>query len=189
LKLPKYSVIQAGVENIELINGKKFTARIYVLLWNGQVYLFDDGFALIHGPQYQRGSTQYGVQVDHRGYQTGVGEVDMKLFSETSCFAKSMPKAKAALRQILPIFQNTLNATSTKRYLLLGIDLLPLENGAVKFVEINAIPNFVHSQRINQQLNVHFFKHVMRVIYGLDSNRLLKVQPAVSPRVFVIKRT
>lgn len=174
-ELPKHNIIQAGVEDIELLDGKKFTARVYALLWDKHVYLFDDGFALVHAPQYQKGSTEYATQVDHRGYQTGKSGVEMKLYSEIDSFARAMPQAKAALKRILPVLENTLKATSSKRYLLLGIDLLPLENGTIKFIEINAIPNFVHSQKVNQQLNVVFFEHVMRVIYGLGSDRLLAV--------------
>ncbi|MGB3300995.1 MAG: hypothetical protein WBA76_22225 [Phormidesmis sp.] len=171
-ELPKFNLIQAGVEDIQLIDGKKFTARIYLLLWNQQVYLFDDGFAMIHAPQYQKASTDYSIQVDHRGYDKAESAVKVTLASEVPGFDAMMSKAKAAAVRIMPILAGAIAATSSKRYLLLGIDLLPLENGEVKFIEINAIPNFIHSKKVNQTLNVPFFEHTMRVIYGLGSDRL-----------------
>ncbi|MEO1591615.1 MAG: hypothetical protein AAFU71_10020 [Cyanobacteria bacterium J06632_22] len=188
LELPRHSLIQAGVEDIKLIDGRKFTARVYVLLWHGNAYLFDDGFVVIHAPQYQRGSTEYGVQVDHRGYQTGNSGVEMKLYSGLPRFAETMTQVKASLRRIFPALQSALKATTEKRYLLLGIDLLPLETGGIRLIEINAIPNFVHSQTINQGLNVFFFEHVMRLIYGFGSDRLMRIKEAAASRVFVMRR-
>ncbi|MEL6137385.1 MAG: hypothetical protein AAFQ61_03170 [Cyanobacteria bacterium J06626_23] len=187
--LPRHSIIQAGIENTKLIDGRKFTGRVYVLLWNGKVYLFDDGFAMIHAPPYQKGSTDYSVQVDHRGYQTGSSGVEMKLYSSLGDFASMMAQVKAALRRILPVLQPSLRATTDRRYLLLGIDLLPLESGSVRFIEINAMPNFVHSQAINQGLNVFFFEHVMRMIYGFGSPRFALIGEVAKPRVFVMKRS
>ncbi len=177
-KLPKFNIIQAGVENIRLINGRKFTARIYLLLWNNQVHLFDDGFALIHAPQYQQGSTDYSVQVDHKGYEKADSAVEMKLASELDDFAEMMAKARTAAERIMPIFAGAIAATSSKRYILLGIDLLCLNNGDVTFIEINAIPNFIHSKKVNQTLNVPFFEHTMRIIYGLGSDRLSQIDVA-----------
>ncbi|MEL6554549.1 MAG: hypothetical protein AAFQ63_13925 [Cyanobacteria bacterium J06621_11] len=169
--LPKFNIIQAGIENIQLIEGKKFTARVYLLIWNKRVYLFDDGFALIHAPTYEAGSTDYSVQVDHRGYQTEKSAVEMKLMSDLPQFDGMMTQAKASLLQMMPVFEGAIAASSEKRYILLGLDFLLLKDDNIKFIEINAIPNFIHSKRTNQLLNVPFFEHTMRVIYGLGSDR------------------
>ncbi|MEM9091453.1 MAG: hypothetical protein AAGC93_22275 [Cyanobacteria bacterium P01_F01_bin.53] len=171
-ELPKYNIIQAGVEDIKLIEGKKFTARIYLLLWNSKIYIFDDGFAMIHAPDYEKGSTDYSVQVDHRGYDSEESLVKVTLASEVDGFPALMSKASDAAKRIAPVFEEALSATSIRRYILLGIDLLPLENGDIKFIEVNAIPNFIHSKHVNQELNVPFFEHVMRVVYGMGSDRL-----------------
>jgi len=77
----------------------------------------------------------------------------------------------------MPIFEEAIAATTQQRDILLGIDLLRLNNADVKFIEINAIPNFIHSQKINQSLNVPFFEHARRVVYGLRSDRPSIIQP------------
>ena len=171
-ELPKFNIIQAGVENIQLIESKKFTARVYLLIWNKQLYLFDDGFVLIHAPTYEAGSTDYRVQVDHRGYQSEKSAVEMKLMSDLPQFDGMMTKARESLLQMMPVFEEAITASSEKRYILLGLDFLLLKDDNIKFIEINAIPNFIHSKRTNQLLNVPFFEHTMRVIYGLESDRL-----------------
>lgn len=171
-KLPQYNIIQEGIENIALIKGRKFTSRIYVLIWNKTLFLFDEGFILIHGPLYIPGSIDYAVQVDHKGFQEDVeGGVDMKPLSQLTIFGDLLKKGTAALHQLSPVFKESLKASSQLRYILLGIDFLVLKNDGIRFIEINAIPNFVHSSAINDQVNIPLFTHMMRLVYGLGTTR------------------
>ncbi len=173
--LPRFHLLQAGVEDLALMGDRKFTARIYVLLWNRQVFLFDDGFVLVHGPAYERGSTDYRVQVDHRGYDRENGPVTMGLCSDRSRTGTLVADAREPLIRMLPILEQTLAATSGLRYLILGIDVLQKANGTPVFIEINAIPNFVHSRRVNERLNIPMFEHVMRVTTGCYSHRFERI--------------
>ena len=174
--LPPFNIVQEGIENIALIGGRKFVVRVYGFLWNRNLYIFDDGFVLIHGPQYVYKSTDYSVQVDHRGFQDADSKVDMQLLSTLDPGNHIRGKASAAMEKIAPIMAQTLSATSPRQYLILGIDVLVLDDGNVKFIEINAIPNFVHSPSINRELNVPLFEHVMRMVYGLDTGRFRKLE-------------
>lgn len=174
-ELPKFNLLQAGVENLGLIDGRKAVGRIYVLLWNGGVYLFDEGFILLHGPKYQKGSTDYTVQVDHKGYEDTDGAVTLSLscdYPETKDLAK---KAKKPLRKMLPVLEETLKATSATRYIMLGIDIIPLDDGSLKFIEINAIPNFNHNVNVNSNLNTPFFTEAIKGMIGQGSDRLTKI--------------
>lgn len=174
-ELPKFNILQAGIENLGLIDGRKAVGRVYVLLWNGGVYLFDEGFILLHGPKYQKGSTDYSVQVDHKGYEDTNSAVTLTLASEYKETKGLADKAKTPLRKILPILQDTLKATSPTRYIMLGIDVMPLDNGEVKFIEINAIPNFNHNANVNTHLNTPFFTEAIKGMIGLGSDRLTKI--------------
>ncbi len=179
--LPPYHIVQEGIENIALIGGRKFVVRVYGFLWNKNLYIFDDGFVLVHGPQYVYKSTDYGIQVDHQGYQDAENLVEMRLLSSFDPGNRIMEKASAAMEKIAPILEETLSATSQRQYLILGIDVLVLDDGNLKFIEINAIPNFVHSPSINRELNVPLFEHVMRMVYGLDTNRFQKLDTPDHP--------
>lgn len=176
-ELPQFHIIQEGIENIALIGDRKFTLRIYVLLWNKNLYLFNDGFALVHGPKYSPGSTDYKVQVDHRGFQNGRGGIEMEMLSTLPQSKNIMEKAESSMRKLLPVLEENLQASSPLRYLILGIDGLLLDNGDLKFIEINAIPNFLHTPEIDEKVNIPLFEHVMRIMVGLGSDRFLRLFP------------
>lgn len=173
--LPQFHLLQAGVEDLALMDGRKFTVRIYVLLWNRQVFLFDDGFVLVHGTAYVRGSTDYNVQVDHRGYDRENGPVKMGLCSDRAQTWTLVGDTRDLLIRMRPILRDTLAATSVIRYLILGIDVLQKSDGTPVFIEINAIPNFVHSRRVNERLNIPMLEHVMRVTTGCYSHRFQRI--------------
>jgi len=178
--LPPFNIVQEGIENIALIGGRKFVVRVYGFLWNKNLYIFDDGFVLIHGPQYVYKSTDYSIQVDHQGYHDAESKVEMRLLSSLDSGNRIMEKASAAMEKIAPIMEETLAATSPRHYLILGIDVLVLDDGNLKFIEINAIPNFVHSPSINRELNVPLFEHVMRMVYGLGTERFRRLETFAS---------
>lgn len=170
--LPRHHIIQEGIENIALIQGKKFTCRIYVFIWNKGLYHFDEGFALIHAPAFRSGSTDYAVQVDHRGFQEDrEGGVRMVPLSALDIGPRILDRSARAVLKLRPVFDQALAASSALEYIILGIDLLLLNNGEIRFIEINAIPNFIHSPQVNEQVNVPLFAHVMRMVYGLGSDR------------------
>lgn len=174
-ELPKFHLLQAGVENLALINGRKAVGRIYVVLWNKHSYLFDEGFVILHGPEYEKGSTDYTVQVDHKGYQGEGSSVSLKLSSDFSETKDLVEKSHQPLRQILPVLKEALDASSHNRYILLGIDVIPLDDGGLKFIEINAIPNFNHNQHLNSNLNTPFFTEAIKGMIGEESNRFYKI--------------
>lgn len=166
-------LIQEGISDIALIDGKKFTGRVYVLLTASAVQLFDDGFIVIHGVDYEAESTDYRVQVDHRGYDTGKSGVRMmRLLDLGSDAAQIWSRCKANLEALVPMLLDVVQGAKPREYLMLGLDYMVQACGGVKWIEINAIPNFVHTPRINRELNVPFFEQSMRWLYGLDAPRL-----------------
>ncbi len=173
--LPPHTLLQAGVENLVLIDGRKFTVRIYLLLWNGCAYLFDDGFLVIHAPKYREGSTDYAVQVDHRGYQDASTGVTMHRISDHPKLGNFMQRTAAMMQRLAPVLAPCRDACDERHFLLPGVDLLVCRTGDLRCIEINAIPNFVHSAAINRTLNVPFFEQVMRMVTGCSSARLWKL--------------
>ena len=76
-EVPENFVIQAAIQRIMLLQGKKFTTRIYCLIWNKRLYLYKNGFNITHGVKYDQSSTDYSVQIDHAGYQAADGPIKM----------------------------------------------------------------------------------------------------------------
>ena len=177
-ELPPHHIIQEGIEDIALIQGKKFTCRTYVLIWNSAVYQSDEGFALIHAPPYRPGSTDYAVQVVHRGFREDREDgVRMVPLSALDVGRHILHRSARAVSRLRPVFGQALSASSELKYIILGIDLLLLNTGDIRLIEINAIPNFIHSPTINSRVNVPLFAHVMRMVYGLGSSRFLALPP------------
>lgn len=177
-ELPQHHVIQAGVQNLALIDGRKFTTRIYVLIWNGCTYLYDNGFLMIHGIPYDEASTDYRVQIDHVGYENPDGPIKMQQLVNYVDYKKFAPRFTELIRDIDPIFVDAKAASDRDSYILLGIDILLQASGDIKLIEINTFPNFLHTPEITEQVNVPFFEAVLLTMLGYEVNTLKPVSSA-----------
>ncbi len=174
--LPPHHILQEGIDNPLLYEGRKFTARFYLLVWDGHAHLFDDGFIVVHGVPYIRGSTDYDVQINHAGYHRAGSPIRMRQLSEHQPAYERFPKLKEAATRLLPVLDDTIQAADRDTFLLVGVDALLLDDGSVRLLEVNAMPNFIHSPDINRALNVPFFEAVMRRILGQPSPRLTSLE-------------
>ena len=174
-ELPPNFVIQAGVRNIALIDGKKFTSRIYVLIWNGQVFLYRNGFLMVHAAPFDEGSTDYTVQIDHFGYDQPDSPIKMYQLGNYPAYEEVFEQYVRLIKTVKPVFAATLAESSKDSYILLGIDTLIQTDGSVKLIEINTFPNFVHTPEIIDQVNIPFFKAAIRTMLGENIPALIKV--------------
>lgn len=173
--LDENQIIQAAVSDIMLIDGRKFVARVYCLLWHGAVYIYTNGFTMIHGVIYDPDSTDYRVQIDHSGYHDASGPVQMRSLSSYAHYKRYFPKLKTMVEALTPVFSAQLDETSQDDYLILGIDTLLLTDGSVKLIDINTSASFIHTNEINNQVNKPFFTAVMRTVLGGNDSLLVKL--------------
>ncbi|MCP8900038.1 tubulin--tyrosine ligase family protein [Gilvimarinus xylanilyticus] len=173
LEMPQFAFLQKGEQHLHLMNGRKYTGRCYLLVWNGKVFLYRDGFYMVHGKPYDPQSCDYSVQVDHRGYEQAGSEIKMHCLRQGPDYSQVFSHLLKANLKLLPVLEPAIAASSERRYLLLGIDFLRREDGSIVFIEINAIPNFVHTSEINQQLNTPFFEHCMYAVSGVPTRELV----------------
>lgn len=175
LELQPDQIIQRGIEDLCLIGGRKFTVRIYVLVWNGAVYLYEDGFAVIHGALYEPGSTDYAVQIDHRGYERDDGAVTLLPAHRYEGWEAAFAQVRDCIAALTPLLQSVIEAAGDTVYAVLGLDfLLQVETG-IKLVEINTMPNFIHNQEVNDTVNLPFWRCVMAMLLSgsdVDTRRL-----------------
>ncbi len=174
--LPPHTIVQAEISEPALIDGCKFTSRVYVLLWRGDIWLFADGFTLKHGVPYQPGSVDYTVQIDHRGYERSGAAVRMDRLVAYPAYQTVFPRMRALLTDLRAVLGVCALHTDTDRYLMLGIDLLVRRDGSVQLIEINTAPNFVHSAVINEAVNIPFFTSALRLMLGLEQDGLQLVR-------------
>jgi hypothetical protein len=179
--LPPHTIVQEAITGLKLYENRKFTSRVYLLIWNRELYLYENGFLLIHGAIHQSNSTDYAVQIDHAGYHRPDAAVRMVPLREYSSYETYFPPIRQLILDLRPVLESCRLASTTDRYLLLGIDLLFLANGQVQLVEINTVPNFIHSPAINTEVNVPFFVAVLRTLLG-SGDPDLKRLPTQPPR-------
>lgn len=165
-ELPPHYILQEAVSDLALRNGRKYTSRIYLLVWNQSVYLYRDGFVLTHGRPYDERSTDYSVQVDHRGYADPRAAVRIEPMSACPEHAVYWPRLRALAECLRPVLGTCVDSSGRDRYLLLGVDVLFQRNGGLKLVEINTHPNFVHSDEVNEKVNVPFFEASLQTVLG-----------------------
>lgn len=168
-ELPAHHILQEEVTGLELVQGRKCVCRVYLLLWQRQVWLYQDGFYLLHGVPWQPGSTDYAVQIDHHGYQEPGAAVQMAPLSRHPRHADYWPAVRDLLRALAPVWNDALQATGSEHYLILGLDLLYRSDGQVRLVEINTAANFMHSTQVNREVNTPFFAEVLRLMLGMTA--------------------
>lgn|GEM_PF-1187051 len=147
-------IIQEAVQDLSLIEGRKYTLRLYVLAYGGKLYLYQDGFVVVHGRPFQRGSKDPLVQFVHEGYLQPESGIELIQFSRLSDAAAILAHAANTLSNNFRAFSNRLKYERDTHYCLFGVDLLVRENLHTVLVEINDRPNLVHSQEINREVNI-----------------------------------
>lgn len=164
-KLPPHHIIQEQVTNLELIKERKYTARAYIFVFDKKLYLFDDGFVMVHGIPYTERATDLATQVEHDGYTSPNSSIKMMRISELAEFSKKQAKLMHAISVLKPALAEFIEATSNTEYGLLGIDLLFDKNHTPTLIELNSKSNFVHTELINNSLNIPFFAAVLSTLY------------------------
>lgn len=172
-ELPRNHIIQAQVSDIELLNERKYTARAYVLVHHHRMYLFDDGFVMIHGPRYDENATDFAVQVDHAGYTEADSPIHMLRMVELPDYERKFDQLIKTMRTLKPVLREFIEASSPTHYGLLGIDLLFTRDHQPVLIEINSKANFVHTQAINDSVNSAFFAAVLSTLYTGHTDRQL----------------
>ncbi|MEQ8313371.1 MAG: hypothetical protein RIC17_04570 [Gammaproteobacteria bacterium] len=144
IRLQPNDVLQQALVDVDLINGRKYTIRCYLLIWNGQCYLHRHWYKVIHGEAYDRNSTDYAVQVSLRysGGGTEFAAVTPALAdeSEQAMFAE-LKRSNTKIIRELPFL---MAESDREQYTILGCDFVVEANSRAKLIEINAYPNLVH---------------------------------------------
>lgn len=157
------NIIQEAITDVCLINRRKFTLRIYVLVYYNKIFLYPDGIIVTHGVDYDPNSTDYSMQVDHRGYRDPNSSVQMRPFSTYHKYLTFMIEISKSAPNIFQLFADTLS-DSEYRYCLFGVDYLCKNNGHVALIEVNDRPNLFHTKEINQKINIEMIRDLVVLV-------------------------
>ena len=150
-ELTSNKIIQEGITDIKLIDGKKFVIRVYIVIYNKKIYLSKYSWCMVHGKPYER-SASYDVQIKHSGYANRNSPIKMIPLHETE-FADSIYDIKDAISNVKEIFTPIVEQSSKYEYSIIGPDIIICSDGTIKFIEFNSYPNMVHTNYINKNVN------------------------------------
>ncbi len=171
-------IIQEAVEDLALVDGRKFTLRLYLLVQGGKLWLFPDGFMVVHAASYTPGSLDARVQFDHSGYIDKQAAVELRPFVDFSQCEQVMARLRAKLASVFSAFAPLWAGQEPRRYCVFGVDLLVRRDLSTALIEINDRPNFVHTELINSTINIP----MVRALYAVLNPAATQQMPASAPR-------
>jgi hypothetical protein len=147
-------VIQQAIRDLLLVERRKFTLRLYVLVNRGKLYLYEQGFAVVHAADYDPDSRDPRVQFAHEGYMDPASGLRLLPASELPQWDTIMQNSAQTLTEIFSVFRDRLKHEQDRHFCLFGLDLLVRSDYSVVLVEINDRPNLVHTGQINRGVNI-----------------------------------
>ncbi len=168
-------IIQEAIDDLDVIDGKKFTLRAYVLVYQGIVYLYPEGVIVIHGKDFDPQDKSAESQYLHDGYARSDSPVKMLAFSQYQHYSKVLENLKLTVAMSFLPFRDKLLDGCHSTYCLFGVDILVESSLDTVLVEINDRPNLVHTQTINNQVSIPVIQAMLAVMAPNVSKKGMRV--------------
>ncbi len=128
-------VIQRGVEDPLLIDGRKTTLRVYVVVANGALWLHREALHKTQRERYREDATDAAVQSDHSRAERRSSD-DFPLFeAQFDRFAERVTRAFAAVSDSFDIHPDPC------RFHVFGLDFVVSRSRGPMLIEVNDWPN------------------------------------------------
>jgi hypothetical protein len=174
-KINKNEIIQEGLQNLKLIDNKKFVIRAYIIIFNNNIYLSKYSMCMVHGKDYDSKSSEYDVQVKHEGYMNKTSAIKMYPLHETA-YSSYIYKIRDALKNMKELFKPIIN-NSNNQFIIIGPDILITNKDEIKFIEFNTFPNLQHTKYINENVNEKMLFDLFKLVFlNYESDTLLLIK-------------
>ena len=174
-KINKNEIIQESIQNIKLIDNKKFVIRAYIIIFNNNIYLSKYSWCMVHGKDYDSESSEYDVQVKHEGYMNKTSAIKMYPLHETA-YSSYIYKIRDALKNMKELFKPIIN-NSNNQFIIIGPDILITNKDEIKFIEFNTLPNLQHTKYINENVNEKMLFDLFKLVFlNYESDTLLLIK-------------
>jgi hypothetical protein len=170
-------IIQEAVQDLALLDGRKFTLRAYVLVNNGELYLFSEGICVLHAAPYDPLSQDPSVQFEHSGYMEADSPVKLLCFNTFPQHQQVMANLRLTVCDVFSAFSNLLKYEKPHTYCLFGVDVLVTTDLSTVIIEINDRPNLVHTKHINEAINVPMVRSLYCILNPAKSSQLSQYAP------------
>ena len=165
-KLNKNEIIQEGIQNLKLIDNKKFVIRAYIIIFNNKIYLSKYGYCAILGEKYS-------TLNPNNNNQVGLPKNRSFLPLHDSIYYSYIYKIRDALKNMKELFKPIIN-NSNNQFIILGPDILITDRDEIKFIEFNTFPNLIHTKYINENVNEKMLFDLFKLVFlNYESDTLL----------------
>ena len=168
--LSKDEIIQEEVQNIFLINSRKITIRLYLIIFDKCLLLSKYAWGMIHGEVYEKNNPNYDIQIKHEGYINKNSKIKMFPLEESTKANQWFNSSAKKIRESSVLYEEIRLNTNKDNYIILGIDGIPTQKNDVMFIEVNSYPNFYHVEKINNKVNIPMISSVINLIMGEENS-------------------
>ena len=171
IRFEKHYVIQEGVDDLELFEGKKFVTRVYLLCRSKKLYISQRAFCVVHGTDYDLNNTDYDMQINHAGYAAAGSPIALKPLDKIEYHRLVLSQSIKLFSYLIPAISKVHYETNKFRYAIFGADILLKKNGELSLIEINTFPIFTHTDPIISEINVPFLTSGLEHMTGMGNNK------------------
>lgn len=127
-------IIQEEIENMLLIDKKKFVLRIWVVIINNEFYLTANGCCIIHLNNYDKNNLDRMAHVEH-----DISKIGYQYYNKTDYYKNSFEKIQKILKEMCIVITNKLSFKENC-FQTLGLDVILDNNKDPYIIEINSWP-------------------------------------------------
>jgi len=183
-KLGDHQIIQEGVTNFALFEGRTVKIRAFFIAYRGRLYLstywnFHKGSAVYNPDGGETGDDLNGQFISQHFFHSVSKAEYWKENGGRRVVAEKAPLRKewtagiaAAATSMLPMFDKILAATldDPHRYHIFGLDAIPREDNSAQIIEINPFPNIAQQQEElidGTRMYTRLLASVLRLLFGM----------------------
>jgi hypothetical protein len=127
-------IIQEEIENMLLIDKKKFVIRIWMVIINNEFYLTTNGCCIIHLNNYDKNNLDRMTHIEH-----DISKIGYQHYKKTSFYKNSFEKLQKVVKEMCNVITNKLSFKDNC-FQILGLDVILDDNNDPYIIEINSWP-------------------------------------------------
>ena len=166
----KNTVIQENIMNPDLYEGRRYKIRMYVAIYNKQVYFYNNGLSTVSAVPFV-----YNLDVIDDSYITKMNIIyqsnDIKWFDLNSQANRDaiFDNMVLSLKDFEKMYKEEISKIDNNEFAVLGFDYIVDADCNVQIIEINHRSNYQHPREITDNVDVGMFVELFK-LFTTDTN-------------------
>lgn len=163
-------VIQENNFDPDLYQGKRYKIRVYVMLFQGRVYINKKCWGSIATTDYKKDTT--GLSQDELKRMNIIHQSPGRVWingNELENYDKIFENLMASCVDFKKIYKDEISKVGSEEFVILGFDYVVGADKSVSIIEINHRSNYSHPERITKEVDVPVLEDVFKVLVQRDT--------------------